>query len=510
MDSPVQGLVDGISEIWNVLKGIDDKLILYPWRQTNHGRYKALSGPSKIPNTKEGINRYFPDAYFRPHPGPMYLNLYLGSTFSFEDLSKETQFFFGVKQNRNRVAFWHNELQFENIVEIGWLYRSTPGMSSKTIQQQLFAHTGIHTALRWRIISQPVKGELKKEIQIKALHISVRREDENLAKAKFTKLIFARHRKSHFIGGSPMRLIPLSRHLSVRNQAKCVYYTSCQGSFLSEIEASEIFTILDIDSKAIGLNGRTLRELILEIPLRNNSSIQAFLSADRTFNKSTVKLYFYTKNKAECHSRVATLLPYLIFTNPSLDKGIRRCFSAEANERAKGVRWDPDQKEVITVDDEMFETSLDLDDEEDVDNPSEKVQKIMLEFEAAGLASIFKVQEGEAASLFSQSTIRSKKKPNGMDSSAESDDTPKTINRSTPTAQTEALSSLSDGVPPDLKTQLDIMTKALLQLTTLVPNTPDNQVALANIRAILPSSQSAGSSSEASGPGPQGPGALLR
>jgi hypothetical protein len=160
--------------------------------------------------------------------------------------------------------------------------------------------------------------------------------------------------------------------------------------------------------------------------------------------------------------------------------------------------------------DEMFETSLDLDDEEDVDNPSEKVKKIMLEFEAAGLASIFKVQEGGSGISLSQSTIRSKKKSNGMDSSAKSDDTPKTINCATPTAQTEALSSLSDSVPPDLKTQLDIMTKALLQLTTLVPNTPDNQVAFANIRVILPSSQSAGSSSEASGPGPQGPGALLR
>jgi hypothetical protein len=151
-----------------------------------------------------------------------------------------------------------------------------PGMSSKTIQQQLFAHTGIHMALRWRIVSQPVKGELKKEIQIKALHISIHREDENLAKAKFTKLIFAHHCKSHFIGGSPMRLIPLSRHLSVCNRAKCVYYRSCQGSFLSEIEAAEIFTMLDIDSKAIGLNGCTLQELILEIPLHDHPSIQAF------------------------------------------------------------------------------------------------------------------------------------------------------------------------------------------------------------------------------------------
>lgn len=56
MDSPVQGLFDGILEIWNVLKGINDKLIIYPWRQTNHGKYKALLGPSKLPNTKEGIN----------------------------------------------------------------------------------------------------------------------------------------------------------------------------------------------------------------------------------------------------------------------------------------------------------------------------------------------------------------------------------------------------------------------------------------------------------------------
>jgi hypothetical protein len=121
------------------------------------------------------------------------------------------------------------------------------------------------------------------------------------------------------------------------------------------------------------------------------------------------------------------LLPYLIFTNTALKKGIHHCFSAEANERAQGVHWDLVQKELITVDDKMFKTSLDFDDKEDVDNPSKKVQKIMLEFEAAGLASIFKVQDGEAASLFLQSTIRSKKKSNGMDSSAKFNDMPKQL-----------------------------------------------------------------------------------
>jgi hypothetical protein len=45
----------------------------------------------------------------------------------------------------------------------------------------------------------------------------------------------------------------------------------------------------------------------------------------------------------------------LIFTNPHLEKGIRACFSADANERSKGVKWDNKCKEVITVDDEIFD-----------------------------------------------------------------------------------------------------------------------------------------------------------
>jgi hypothetical protein len=116
-----------------------------------------------------------------------------------------------------------------------------------------------------------------------------------------------------------------------------------------------------------------------------------------------------------------------------------------------------------------------------------------------------KVQEVDAASLFSQSTMRSRR---ADQNSEESDDTPKTINRSTPTAQTEALSSLSEGVSFDLKSKLEMMTTALLQLTTMIPNTPDNQAALANIRAILPQSQSAGSSNDATESGSSGPGSL--
>jgi hypothetical protein len=147
MESPQQGLLEAINEIWSILKDADDKLIIYPWRIRHHGQYKALSGPSKLPTTKDGINRYFTDAYFRPHPGNMYLRVFMGTSISEEELGIRTQYFFGANNKRKRVAVWKNHLQFEDTVEIGWLFRSTPGMSPDTIQKELVAHTGIYAAV---------------------------------------------------------------------------------------------------------------------------------------------------------------------------------------------------------------------------------------------------------------------------------------------------------------------------------------------------------------------------
>jgi hypothetical protein len=203
-------------------------------------------------------------------------------------------------------------------------------MSPDTIQKELFAHTAIHAAVRWKMISVvEFKGALPKDFKVKALHISVRREDGNLAKAKFTKLVFAKHRRSHFIGGGSFLFQKSSPQEINRNGYTS--YCSHQQTFLNEIVIKDAFDILQIDNQAIGLQGRTLRELILEIPLRKFPPRQAFLLADRTFKQSSVRLVYYKKHNVECKSKIATLLPYLIFTNPSLEKGIRACFTADAN-----------------------------------------------------------------------------------------------------------------------------------------------------------------------------------
>jgi hypothetical protein len=102
---PEEGLRDAILEIWSVLKEADRCLIIYPWHQSAHGRYKALSDMTKFPKKKETLIRYFKDAYFHPHAGPMYIRVYLGCDLTMEDLGKQTSGFFNSPKNRLRVGF---------------------------------------------------------------------------------------------------------------------------------------------------------------------------------------------------------------------------------------------------------------------------------------------------------------------------------------------------------------------------------------------------------------------
>jgi hypothetical protein len=96
--SPEEGVKDAILEIWSALKDADRRLLTYPWHQSAYGRYKSLSDTSKFPKKKETLIRYFKDAYFRPHPGQMYIRVNIRCDLSDEELGKQTSGFFNSKK----------------------------------------------------------------------------------------------------------------------------------------------------------------------------------------------------------------------------------------------------------------------------------------------------------------------------------------------------------------------------------------------------------------------------
>jgi hypothetical protein len=123
-----------------------------------------------------------------------------------------------------------------------------------------------------------------------------------------------------------------------------------------------------------------------------------------------------------------------------------------------------------------------------------------------------KVQEKDVSSLFSRSTIALQQHPRdpgqsqGSDTSKneeDSDDTPRTINKTASTADTVGLSSLSTS---DIQTKMDLMAQAI---QNFIPNTPENQAFLAQFSAAFSPSPRVGSPSDAPNPGANAPGQSL-
>jgi hypothetical protein len=89
------------------------------------------------------------------------------------------------------------------------------------------------------------------------------------------------------------------------------------------------------------------------------------------------------------------------------------------------------------------------------------------------------------------------------DNENDSDDTPRTVNKTMSTVDTVGLSSLST---TDIQTKMDLMAQAI---TKFIPNTPENQAFLAQFSATFSSSPRVGSSSDAQNPGAPAPGQSL-
>lgn len=320
-----------------------------------------------------------------------------------------------------------------------------------------------------------------------------------------------------------MRLIPICRDLSPPNRQKSAYFCALQSSFLADIDSMESWEIINVDGAAIGLNQRKLHEIILEIPLRDDPSRQAFLSVERSFNSAATKFFFYKAHSAECSSRITTLLPYLVFTNPSTyEKGIRACFSGDANNWSKGVKWDAERKEVITVDDEIFAMYGDMaDDDDDPGRSDVIVKQYLFDFaEASGIknteslprAKATKVEEQDNLSLFSQSTFGQRhvtSTPIDVDAEEDgSNDTPKTVNKSASTADTVGMSSLSTS---DLQSKIDQLSLTFQAISHLIPKTPENQAVLAKFASAFSdnSSEVSNPNDKDQDPGTSGPGDTL-
>ena len=403
------------------------------------------------------MQEYFEKAYPRPDGGNYYISVRLGHERPTQELRQASADFFESEQNRNQVAYWYQPLQDEDPVEVGYLYGSTPFMSVERLAAEICDRSEgkIAVGCRWHVIAlKKYVAGLPKPQRVKAIHIQVQRKQLAVA-TRFLQRLFTSKRTSNFIMGTKMRLCPLiSKVSTVENEAKCAQMRVYQGVFLHELQNSRVFTISDVDFRSKKMDGMSLRDLIMAIPLNAKPSRNLFLSCD-TQRDGVVVLTFLASDNVEAYNRSQYLLAYLRFNNPEYSHAITSYFNSSAREEAEHVSWDPDSKMVITLADASLDATGDVADMEDVCPFDPEVAKTFI----VDIAMITKVplpgltspSVNEDASLDDTvSTFRSRKKTRFSDATKETVAT-RPVPRSTPASTpTTARDSSSIGNRSDI------------------------------------------------------------
>jgi hypothetical protein len=185
------------------------------------------------------------------------------------------------------------------------------------IEEELFNRMGrqIPVGLHWRTIQLDKPGRIPDDEVVKALHIEVDREHRNEAKQALegiynsTATVFPLH--------LCLRAVPLLKDVMnshVKADIKCII--ARQASFNNEdfgkkkINSWEIKT-LDFKASA---SGKTLRDMIMEIPQQDVTNLPLFCSVDQLRSKQSTVVFTcmpVVESEAGAQHRLSSLAAYL-------------------------------------------------------------------------------------------------------------------------------------------------------------------------------------------------------
>jgi hypothetical protein len=212
--------------------------------------------------------------------------------------------------------------------------------------------------LRWRIIQLDRAGRIPDDEAVKAVHIEVDRKVRNEAKSALEDMYSAT--ATDWPLHTRMRAVPLLRDV-MNNQVKRDIHRLIgrQASFNDDdLGKRKINTweIKELDFSSADL-GKTLRDLIMDIPRMDDPSRKLFHSVDHLrSNRSTVVFTCIPALEPEARSMVASLLTYLKHLHGDV---MLEFFTKDAQLRAVDAYWDAAERCVRNSDDTHVSSLLD-------------------------------------------------------------------------------------------------------------------------------------------------------
>ena len=340
-------LCTAIEAFINMLKTQDEKLVVYPWAEGS--KDETLEEAEDLPTQMTGLLKYCPRAYAAMKERDLYFSMYLGHELSFAELHTNINHVL----SDTRSGWYRKQLQCQDAEVIGWLLYTTNDMDLVELMRKLLTRYGVTVGLRWRAIA-PYTPTGK----ISAVHIEVNKKTANRDRA-ILKQIYSSTATS-FPLSIKARLVPtLDQARGMDSGNKIARLRTRQAVFLHNVSRQQDYSIATLDYEDKQLEGKTLRDLLMEMKVKDKPTTPLFVSVDKHWASKGFVFQMTTTNEEEASQRIRSLLPYLIGTMESkYHVQIRKMFSLEALQSEQTCKWDTEKQMVIWEDDALLDDLL--------------------------------------------------------------------------------------------------------------------------------------------------------
>jgi hypothetical protein len=337
----------------------DSTAVFGPWRERDRN-VQALQArnPEEIPKQMQKIKAMFDQAKNRPSGGTLWLSVHMAYTVPFVVLKNK------VKQHGS--GDWSIEiknLDAEDETSVGWLPYSHSWVNRDDLQQAISEKIGEPIELRWGNIWNGT-GLAQGAQRVNGILIIAATDQLEYVTLSLHQLYQKGREPNTYPLGMYARFIPdfglLNKEPSF---AKFRQWRDIHDTFQKGIKNMYTEEILATEKQIAGLGNRSAREVMMQMTsLQDGSPLFHSIYQDYRglgYNITTRPAVFQ-----EAQSALRGFLVFLlsICTNES-DKGrIKRCFTAQAVERARASQWDPTNQCCISAQEKAM---MDMDMTED-------------------------------------------------------------------------------------------------------------------------------------------------
>lgn len=345
------------SHVWHTIVSFVDKLTeidptveVLPWMTV--GEQTPLTKHKEVKNL-DYIHRFFPRVV-AADMGKTWSEIRIRHQRKWDDIKQEMIPWLQEKTH----GFYIKTLQAEVTRVAGWLLYSHRAINLAVLAEAFHTKYGIQVAFRYQNVSTGTISTPENQT-VQALHVVAAMADVEHIKSIF-QAVYGSNAKV-FPFGVRMRFVPWIAWNNKPRIEQVMELRDRQAVFNLKVTQMASWEISSLDKNKAGMI--TLREMIMGLQSKLFPGTPVFLSIDRAWNNPGIHVFaFMDRVEDEARQAVTTILPLL---KHLYKDDVELYFTEQAKTRAAGTMWDEEKQKVITVDEQYFNTVIELAQDDD-------------------------------------------------------------------------------------------------------------------------------------------------